>query len=176
MATFFGKITWDFATHSCEFSGELRDNKAYSAKVIFASSDDCEADEEKAVFAFRQWLQQPLPGTRRLREDQFADVDPIHWELWIAATEVWGPPVLSVKVNEQPVLVRKKPRGTAPGQGSGSQAVSGRGGANKGRGGADKSSSKTGSRNTAGTPSGGFMSQAVMPAVGSILHGVLTAR
>ncbi len=68
VATFFGKLTWDFATHSCEFSGELQDNKAYSAKVIFASSDDPVADEEKANLAFLQWLEQPLPGTRISRK------------------------------------------------------------------------------------------------------------
>ena len=101
IASFFGRVDWSFAQHSCEFSGELGNKKTYRVKVTF-NKDNPENDV--ASNAFSLWLDQPLPSGNGTRRSQFTDVEKIQRELWTAATDEWGPPAIDGNGRPTPVL------------------------------------------------------------------------
>lgn len=58
-----------------------------------------------AIYAFSAWLDEKLPchsnSQMQNRKHQFADVDAIHWDVWRAATQVWGKPSLPTRNKPQ---------------------------------------------------------------------------
>ena len=94
-------VTWSFAQHSCEFSGELGDSKTYKVKVTFNSGNPT---NNVALHKFLLWLDQPFRSGNGTRRSQFTDVEGIQWDLWTAATEVWGPPAIDGNGRPTPVL------------------------------------------------------------------------